>query len=48
MLLQEVHFTGRKLHFRATIKFIILREERIVEEITGKEKHLKLKILNLL
>ena len=48
MLLQELHFTGRELRFRVTIQFITLREERIVDEINGKEKSLKLKIMNLL
>ena len=27
MLLQELRFTGRELHFRVTIKFITLRQE---------------------
>ena len=48
MLLQELRFTGRELHFRVTIHFIIQREERIVEEINGREKNAKLKIVNLL
>ena len=48
MLLQELCFTGRELHFRVTIQFISLREERIVEEINGKEENAKLKIVNLL
>ena len=48
MLLQKLRFTGRELHFRVTIQFITLREERIVDEINGKEKTLKLKIMNLL
>ena len=48
MLLQELHLNGRELHFRVTIWFITLREERVVEEIDGKEKTLKLKIVNLL
>ena len=48
MLLQELHFTGRELRFRVTIQLITLREERIVDEINGKEKSLKLKIMNLL
>ena len=48
MLLQELRFTGRELHFRVTIHFIIWREERIVEEINGREKNAKLKIVNLL
>ena len=47
-LLQELRFTGRELHFSVTIQFITLREERIVDEINGKEKSLKLKIINLL
>ena len=38
MLLQELHFTGRELHFRVTLQFITWREERIVEKINGKEK----------
>ena len=48
MLLQELDFTGRELHFTITIQFITLREERIVEEINGKEKSLQFKIKNLL
>ena len=48
MLLQQLHLTSRKLHFKVTIWFITLREDRIVEEINGKEKSLKLKIVNLL
>ena len=48
MLLQDLCFTGRELNFRITIQFITLREERIVEEINGKEKNAKLKIVNLL
>ena len=48
MLRQELHLNGRELHFRVTIWFITLREERVVEEIDGKEKSLKLKIVNLL
>ena len=43
MLLQELRFTGRELHFRFTIQFITLREERIMEEINGKEKKCKIK-----
>ena len=43
MLLQELRFTGRELPFRVTIQFITLREERIVEEINGKEKKCKIK-----
>ena len=38
MLFEELHFTGRQLHFRVTIQFITLREDRIVEEINGKKK----------
>ena len=49
MLLQEPRFTGRELHFRVTIQFITLKEERIVEKINEKEKILaKLKTANLL
>ena len=48
MLLYELRFTGRELHFRVTIQIIILREERIVEGINGKEESLKLKTMNLL
>ena len=48
MLLQELRFTGRELDFRVTIHFIIQREERIVEEINGREKNAKLNIVNLL
>ena len=44
----RIRFTGKELHFRVTIQFITLREERIVDEINGKEKSLKLKIMNLL
>ena len=47
MLLQELCFTGRELHFSVTIKFITLREEHNVVEINGKEKNAKLKIVNL-
>ena len=48
MLLQELRLNGRELHFRLTIQFIILREERILDEINDKEKGLKLKKMNLL
>ena len=48
MLLQELCLNGGELHFRLTIQFIILREERIVDEINDKEKGLKLKKMNLL
>ena len=47
-LLQELSFTGKELRFRVTIQFITLKDERIVDEINGKEKSLKLKIMNLL
>ena len=47
-LLQELSFTGKELCFRVTIQFITLKDERIVDEINGKEKSLKLKIMNLL
>ena len=40
--------TIKELHFRVTIQFITLREERIVEEINGKEKNAKLKKMSLL
>ena len=43
MLLQELRFTGRELHFRVTIQFITLREECLVEKIIGKEKKCKKK-----
>ena len=43
MLLQDICFTGRELNFRATIQFITLREEHIVEEINGKRKKCKIK-----
>ena len=43
MLLQELRCTGREPHFRVTIQFITLREERIVKEINGKEKKCKMK-----
>ena len=48
MLLQELRFTDRELHFRVTVQFIPLRKKCIVEEINGKEKNAKLKIVNLL
>ena len=48
MLFQELRLSGRELHFRLTIQFYILREERIVDEINEKEKSLKLKKMNLL
>ena len=38
MLFEKLHFTGRQLHFRVIIKFITLREDRIVEEINGEKK----------
>ena len=44
MLLQDLCFTGRELNFRATVQFITLREEHIVEEINGKRKKCKIKI----
>ena len=48
MLLRKIRLTGRELHSRVTMQFIItLREERIVDEINGKENSLKLKIMNL-
>ena len=40
--------TIRELHFRVTVQFITLGEERIVEEINGKEKNAKLKKVSLL
>ena len=48
MLLGKLCFTGKELHFRVTIQFITLKEERIVDEINGKENSLKLNIMNLL
>ena len=44
----RIRFTGKELHFRVTIQFITLREERILDKINGKEKSLKVKIINLL
>ena len=38
MLLQELRFTGRELHFRVTIQLITLRKERIVEKIYRKKE----------
>ena len=48
MLLVKLCLTGKELHFRVTIQFITLKEERIVDEINGKENSLKLNIMNLL
>ena len=47
MLLQELRFTGRELHFRVTIQLITLRKERIVEKIYRKKKNKKLKKASL-
>ena len=44
----RIRFTGKELHFRVTIQFITLREEHILDEINGKEKSLKVKIIDLL
>ena len=43
MLLGKLCFTGKELHFRVTIQFITLKEERIVEENNRKEKKYKIK-----